>query len=319
MEDIKLSQPTFIISVDVELLWGQCSIPTAQAVRLLRGDSQGGRGAIDHLLQLFARYQIPATWAIVGHLFLEHCEGDPPHKNMPRFRNDWYSSDPCTDIHQAPLYYGKDIVERTISSPVAHEIGYHSFSHVPFSECSPQVALAEVEEGLKLAQELGTNLKSFVFPYNKVGHLDILKQKGFKIYRGETLVRAHQGQNFLTLNLSRAIDRFIAPPAPIKRKDGIYQIAGSMYFGDVPFLQPFLLPKAWIGLERAIRTKQVFHVWLHCWTLLSGSLIAKSLEKLLAHVAHRRSEGKLRVTTMGDLAAYLENEKVPAFPQKVLK
>ena len=127
-------EPTFIISLDVELLWGAALHPTSKTASMLRNDNTRGRGNIDLLLSLFEKYDIPATWAIVGHLFLDHCQSEngTPHQSMPRFRDNWYSVDPCSDIQQDPLYYGKDIIEKVMSSPVGHEIGYHSFSHVPF-------------------------------------------------------------------------------------------------------------------------------------------------------------------------------------------
>jgi hypothetical protein len=60
------------------------------------------------------RWERIATWAIVGHLFLDHCEKEDgiPHKDMPRFTDGWYSCDPCTGIHKDPLYYGRDIIEK---------------------------------------------------------------------------------------------------------------------------------------------------------------------------------------------------------------
>jgi peptidoglycan/xylan/chitin deacetylase (PgdA/CDA1 family) len=115
----------------------------------MKSDGKNVRGCIDTLLNLFEQHKIPATWAVVGHLFLDHCEKEDgiPHKDMPRSKEDWYSSDPCTDIKRDPLYYGKDIVEKILSNRIEHEISYHSFSHVAFSECSKEVAEAEIKEG----------------------------------------------------------------------------------------------------------------------------------------------------------------------------
>ena len=121
MGERALIEPTFIISLDVELLWGTVLHPTIKTASLLRNDDTKGRGNIDLLLSLFEKYDIPATWAIVGHLFLDHCqrENGIPHHGMPRFKDNWYSVDPCSDIQQDPLYYGEDIIEKVISSPVA--------------------------------------------------------------------------------------------------------------------------------------------------------------------------------------------------------
>jgi peptidoglycan/xylan/chitin deacetylase (PgdA/CDA1 family) len=219
----EINKPVFIISLDTELIWGYAAYPSKEAVSLMKNDSKKVRGCIDILLNLFEKHNIPATWAIVGHLFLDHCECEDgmPHKDMPRFKKDWFSSDPCTDIKRDPLYYGRDIVEKILSNRIEHEIGYHSFSHVIFSECRREVAEAEIKEGIKLAKELGITLKSFVFPENKIGHIDVLKENGFKIYRGENLGRYDPNQSFLIRKFNGGIDKMIAQPAEPKWMNGI--------------------------------------------------------------------------------------------------
>lgn len=309
MSERYIIEPTFIISLDIELLWGFVRYPGIKAASLLINDDKKGRGNIDVLLSLFDKYNIPATWALVGHLFLDRCqrENSVPHYGMPRFKDDWYSVDPCSDIQQDPLYYGRDIIERVISNPVEHEIGYHSFSHVPFSECSREVAEAEVKEGVKLAGELGITVKSFVFPSNAIGHVDVLRKYGFEIYRGRNLQRQHSNQSFLMGKASGAVDKLIAPPAEPRYVDGIWEIPSSMFFCDsqTPFA---LLPRARLGLARAIHQNKVFHIFLHPHNLLAQPSLGKMLDEFLALVAKKRDEEKLQVMTMGELASYL-NEK----------
>lgn len=278
-------QPTFIISLDVELLWGL--IPTRDKysqtfLSLLTSDAKNGRGAIDFLLNVFEKYDIPATWAIVGHLFLDHCESDP-------------------------LYHGKDIVKKIISSTVNHEIGYHSFSHVLFSECSREIAEAEIKKGLKLAKEFGITPKSFVFPWNKIGHVDILTENGFEIYRGKN-GRWDAGQRFLARMVNGAIDKIIASPTEPTWRNGIWQIPSSMTFFDSQVPTSLLTLKAKIGICRAIRSNRVFHVFLHPHNLLYSPLLAKEFETLLAFASKKRDDDGLRITTMGEFASYL-NQK----------
>jgi len=300
--------PTFIISLDTELLWGV--IHTDADYSRLTRDTSAGRGVINILLNLFEKYDIPATWAIVGHLFLDRCQKEEgiPHRNMPRFKEDWYSCDPCTDIHKAPLYYGKDIVEKILSSPVKHEIGYHSFSHVIFSECSREVAQAEIEEGVKLAKEMGISLKSFVFPQDKVGHLDVLKENGFVAYRGIRARHIGSDGNLLLRKFGGAVDKLIALPVEPRWKDGIWEIPASMIFLDPLF--PFsLVPRAKRGISRAIKEDKVFHMYLHPENLLYQPSLGKYLDELLVFVARKRDEGKLQVATMGELASYLNSRR----------
>ena len=303
-------KPTFIISLDVELIWGYVSESTNKSVTLMKSDDKKCRGCIDMLLNLFEKYNIPTTWAVVGHLFLDHCEKEEgiPHKDMPRFKEDWYSTDPCTDIQRDPLYYGKDIVEKILSNRIEHEIGYHSFSHVIFSECSREVAEAEIKKGIKLAEYFGINLKSFVFPQDKIGHLDVLKGNGFKIYRGRIFKRGNMNQRVPIRKFNGAMDLIIAKPVEPRLMDGIWEIQSSMLF-SAPF--PFtysLLPRAKIGIYRTMRSNKVFHVWLHPQNLLHPPLLAKDLDSLLAFVSKKRDEGKIDVMTMGELASHLKSK-----------
>ena len=297
----ELNKPIFIISFDTELIWGHIEYPSYEAVRLMKSDYTKVRGCINILLSLFEKHDIPATWAVVSHLFLDHCEKEDgmPHKDMPRFKEDWYSSDPCTDIKRDPLYYGRDIVENILSNRVEHEIGYHSFSHVIFSECSREVAEAEIKEGIKLAKEFGIALKSFVFPNNNIGHLDVLKEYGYKIYRGENLGRGNINQNILIRVFNFGINKMIAQPAEPKWMDGIWEIPTSMLFCDSQ-IKFSVLPRAKLGLYRAIRSKKVFHIYLHPHDLLRYSSLKEDLDKFLGIVSKKRDEGKIEAMTMGE-------------------
>jgi hypothetical protein len=228
---------------------------------------------------------------------------------MPRFKENWYSSDPCTDIKRDPLYYGKDIVEKILSNRIEHEIGYHSFSHVVFSECSREVAEAEIKKGIKLAKEFGITLKSFAFPENKIGHVDILKECGFEIYRGENLGRYDSNKSLLIRKFNGGINKIIAPSAEPKWIDGIWEIPSSMCFYD-PQIKFSVLPMAKIGLYRAIRSKKVFHVYLHPHNLLRYSSLKDDLDKFLAVVSKKREEGKIEVMTMGKFEGVLTGKNV---------
>jgi peptidoglycan/xylan/chitin deacetylase (PgdA/CDA1 family) len=309
MREKTTDKPTFIISLDTELIWGYAGYPSSKEVSLMKNDDTRGRGCIDTLLSLFEKHNIPATWAVVGHLFLDHCECEDgiPHKDMPRFKEDWYSADPCTDIQRDPLYYGRDIVEKIISNRIEHEIGYHSFSHVIFSECRREVAETEIKEGIELAKEFGITLKSFVFPENKIGYVDVLKENGFRIYRGENLGRYDLSQNIFIRKFNGGMNKLIAPPVEPKWMDGIWKIPSSMMFCD-PQIKFSVLPRAKLGLCRAIKAKKVFHIWLHPHNLLMYSSLKDDLDRFLAVVSKKRNEGKIEVMTMGKFVVALDKK-----------
>ena len=73
--DTPLPRGVFVFSLDLELAWGTRGRPAArQAGPFL----DGTRAAIRGLLDLFDRYHVPATWAMVGALLLRNHHGPSP-------------------------------------------------------------------------------------------------------------------------------------------------------------------------------------------------------------------------------------------------
>ena len=62
-----------VLSLDLELAWGRFDKLSAT---VLNAESLEERSHIKSLLALLDRYEIPATWAMVGHLMLDSCTRD---------------------------------------------------------------------------------------------------------------------------------------------------------------------------------------------------------------------------------------------------
>jgi peptidoglycan/xylan/chitin deacetylase (PgdA/CDA1 family) len=309
--------PILVVSISLELIWGYINAGNDTYVSLLRRDSSSGRRAVYELLGILDEYGIPATWAVVGHLLLDQCDkiDGTAHPDMPRFKENWYDADPCTNIRQDPLFYGRDIVERIMLSKVNHEIGYHSFSHVIFSQCSEEVADAEIAKGLELARkEYGLSLRSFIFPQNKAGHTDILRKYGFKAYRGENLWRAPHPVPSARRPLQRVINSVTAHPAKPYWEAGVLNIPTSMLFGA--YRLPTVPIRARLGLSDTIRNGGVFHISMHPQDLSKSNLLKKQLRTFFTYVDNKRKRKELDVLTMGELAIHFRNhEKVTSQQQ----
>ncbi|HKO23508.1 MAG TPA: polysaccharide deacetylase family protein [Chloroflexota bacterium] len=294
-----LNRPVFILSVDFELLWGYVLHPKDRAVSLLLRDETQGRSSALALLKILDRHGLPATWATVGSLFL-----DPDHTHPGR-----------PDAVQVgllgpadpQLFHAPEVIEAIRRSPTGHEIAYHSFSHVRFSECTPEIARRELTAGVRVAAECGLRFRSFVFPENKLGHTALLKQAGFLIYRGRNLGGRGVGQGLGARMTSLVTRRITAPAvAPIWR-EGLWEVPGSMLFGD--YLRPCtVVARARRGLRAALRHNMIFHPWLHPQDLLLDPGLAWKLDTFLALVAQKRARGELAVLTMGELATVLTRE-----------
>ncbi|NJL53339.1 MAG: hypothetical protein HC930_16310 [Hydrococcus sp. SU_1_0] len=73
-----LSQGTLVISLDLELYWGMRDVVSIDGYR---NNLLGVRQAIPAILELFAKYQINATWASVG--FLYYADAEELKANIP--------------------------------------------------------------------------------------------------------------------------------------------------------------------------------------------------------------------------------------------
>ena len=63
----------FTLTLDTELIWGSFDHSTPAEFEHHYPDE---RATIDGMLRLLERYEVSATWALVGHLFLDECERD---------------------------------------------------------------------------------------------------------------------------------------------------------------------------------------------------------------------------------------------------
>ena len=65
---------TFVLSLDTELVWGSFDHLTDDRFEMLYPDV---RGTIERMLDVLDRYEVPACWAIVGHLLLDFLRARP--------------------------------------------------------------------------------------------------------------------------------------------------------------------------------------------------------------------------------------------------
>lgn len=182
-----------VISADFELAWAWQWSKVDNPLELAIEKSKLARKNIPQIIKICEKFNIPITWATVGHLFLESCSG---HKEMTqlgdfendfwKFKNsDWFVNDPNSNYKDAPYWYAPDLINQIIQSPVNHELGCHTFSHIDCRDgvCDSKVFNDEINECKKEADKLGLNLKSFVHPAHTIGNLDNLVKHEFTNFR----------------------------------------------------------------------------------------------------------------------------------------
>ncbi len=321
-ESSPLKRGVFTLSLDTELAWGAVHGGNLKEREVLL---QQTRECIGRLLKLLEKYQIHATWAVVGHLFLEQCQpvNGIKHPEIIRpkyswFPDDWFLPDPCSRLEDAPLWYGRDIIRQILNCQVSQEIGCHTFSHVQVGEpgCSRECFASELRACRVEAEKLGLNLHSFVFPRNLVGQLDILAEAGFTAYRGVT---SHWSERFpvIVSRACRQLDHILplSPPVVLpKREDGLWNMSASYFYPSTyrwwgRMLGQSRMLKVKLGLRQAAKKRRVFHLWLHPFNLASQpDKLFGGLETTFVGVSRYRDMGLLDNMTMGELTDNLKRQ-----------
>jgi peptidoglycan/xylan/chitin deacetylase (PgdA/CDA1 family) len=308
------------LSFDLELIWGTLDLFGPEGFdRQCRIEKDM---VIGRLLELLDELEIPATWFVVGHLFLDEChtEDGRKHPEIVRpthawSRGDWFQHDPDGPEEEAPTFLGWSMVRRIVERQVRHEIGAHSFSHVIFGDpgCSRDTAASEVAACVAVARARGLEVRSFAFPRNRVGHLDVLAEQGFRCYRGPE-PRWYNSPRCPAL-LSRVAHiwdflRIAAPPVVVPhRRGGLCSVPGSMILLPMHGLRRHI-PASWRvararkGLAAAVEQSRVFHLWMHPTNLVdSMEEMIGCLRSVLEEVVRLRAEGRLVTRTVAGAAA----------------
>jgi len=168
---------TVVISVDAALGWN-CTDGQPPSVERAAAARWGWR----RILELFESYEISATWAVVGHLLLEDCDGVHEHHPLAparfaREREAW--------AERPELRHARELVEATVDSPADHELAFLPFSGVEFGHDDVSLDLARAE-CVGFFDALPDSLpapRTAAFPGNAVGHRGVLAEWGFEYYR----------------------------------------------------------------------------------------------------------------------------------------
>ena len=288
-----------IISCDFELIWAwkfakeiNCDLAKAR----MRAAEE--RENFSLVLELSKVFNIPITWATVGHLFLESCtnEGGLPHKDMPRlsyFKNkywkfvkgDWFDGDPCCNWQNALEWYAPDLIKKIIDSGIKHEIACHTFSHIDCRNkiCPEEVFRKELQKYKEVASKYGIPLKSFVFPGNLIGNVKVLKEEGFASYR---------------------VDKDILG-FPQRDKYGLWEIPTTAEIGPYPYNWglDYYIKRYKTILENASEYGRLCHFWFHVST--DREFLKKSLFDLFNFIDKKREH--IYITTIKDYVQFLEN------------
>lgn len=272
-----------IISIDYEYAWGLVDHDLAEDdLTRIRKETE----ITERLVALFEKYDIPATWVIVGKLLEERADRDAA----------W------TDA--------RGLIRRIKDSSAGHEIGSHSYAHIMYDRAAEGEAKLDIASAKLLHERHDLPFRSFVFPRNRGGHHALLNEQGIIAFRGQSRLWYHI-LPYRLWALGRGIDYFL-PTAhtvlPARHASGLVDIADSLLLVSRKGVQK-LLPATqavrkfrWC-LRGAVRRKEVFHLWFHPSNFSHDTETQFTLfEEMLAHLAQRRAAGEIDMLTIGQCA-----------------
>lgn len=276
------------ISIDLELAWGnwdnleQRHIDHVEALE---------RPMVKRLIEIFDRHSLPVTWAFVAALLdRDSARGRPGSER---------------------LWYAPDVIDTIRSARTPHDLGSHGGHHRYFTTMSDEEANDELGFARSVHDANGLGFKSFVFPRNQVARTDLLERYGVRVYRG-TDHAWHQKLREVNPLVGRAanlIDKFlpITPQAIRPEAEGaLINLPGSMLLlgrdGIRRFAPPGVMPtKLRRGMERAVTSGGVFHLWFHPSNFWHDSERQfATLDAFAARCAERAGRGDLKLKTMAD-------------------
>jgi peptidoglycan/xylan/chitin deacetylase (PgdA/CDA1 family) len=195
------------------------------------------------LLEAFNEFEFPATFALRGQL---------------------------TEVENS-------IVNLILDSSVKHEIAAHGYSHRVFTALSAVEAdqeLTMISAGMK---RFDITPKSFVFPKNRVSHLELFGKHGYLTFRDHG-------------NLLR--DGMF-----VRKCGNIIDVHPGLFLS---FNNYFFYEKI---INLAVKFRAPLHLCFHPWNLGSSSekaaeKITKILVPLLKHAENKKKQGFLKFETM---------------------
>jgi hypothetical protein len=278
---------SFCISIDLELAWGVWDAVTPQYISRCASLE---RPIVREVLSRFEKYEIEASWAVVGRLL------------EPSTRND------------GPAWYAPDLIEAIRGARPLQEIGSHTYAHTYFAQATREAVRTDLEAAARVHREHGLDFQTFVFPRNLVAYVDELARVGIKVFRSVDMgwqTRLPPPGRRLS-RLANLVDKIIPiPPAVVRPRQhpaGPIELPSSMLLmarnGPRRMIHPKALEaKARFGLRTAARSGGVFHMWFHPSNLYyETESQLRVLDGVLAEACQLRKRGQLDVRPMGSFA-----------------
>ncbi len=292
-----------IISLDCEGKWGLFN-KLSSTKKFTNKELLNTYSKIQNLLNV---YDFSATYAFVSAFLLKENE----KKNFSCFfeKNEAYSKslkvyNSLGQNEKAEGWFLPEVLD--IVNKSTNEIACHSFSHLAFDEkIEKKLIINELENCHKVAKIKKLEFKTFIFPYNIIGHQELLKNYSFLGYRYHK--KNIKNFYFKILNFLQEFNIYQSIKKYAKFEEGqLIKIPGDFFFNWRHKMRKALVPQSitilrWKNLlKKAVDEKLTLNLWFHPHNLISGPETYKVLEEVLGKAAILRDQGKLNIITQLD-------------------
>ena len=301
-----MAKAKFCLVVDTEAdFWLQVPSPHFSRIELFKWTANKllrnvrfarNREGIVNIVKLLKEYKFPATFTIVGHLYLKACRGYPHfNERLPEakwmkslIRKSWSYWDPKSNFKQHPGLYLGDFIEKEMKESY-FDLGLHAFSHEALTLESEEIVESCVKAAAKAANTIGIKPISFGAPFNMIEDIKepekvytALKKNGIKITR---FVGKEDG---LKSNHNVAIK-------PQTKKFGLKIVHASHYFeGNSP---PQLINKILREIDNSVGKNVVYCLCTHDFTHKDTRRLGAIVKKVL----QLEKNGKIKIVNMRQL------------------
>ena len=299
-----MQKACFIISLDCEGKWGFADRIGLSHDQVLT--HQNLHKAYDSILRTLADYNLKATFAFVAAFTLS--EQDYLRQKI-WFSERLFAGKNWLDHFKRQVeqenntegWFAPDIFVR-VREHQQHEIATHGFTHLPFQESlTSRDAIEKELAGINAwATWQGLDIKTMVFPRNRVGYTDLLVKAGIQAYRDMPLYFDMKPR--WAAEALKYIEGTVSQPHP-KAASPLKIPGGSlMAFRRQYRLPPnFMILKRWQAIiDHAVEHKQVAHLWMHPHNMINGLDQAWLFREILKYAAGYIEKGQLHNLTQQD-------------------
>ncbi|MFI8687962.1 polysaccharide deacetylase family protein [Rossellomorea sp. NPDC077527] len=315
---------TLVISLDFELYWGmqdQLSFHTYKDQ-----SEEDADHVVNSILNSFDRFDIHATWAVVGFMFynnFKELRRDFPDKT-PSYRDSQlspylYLNSLKSEKDRHDFHFSPSLI-REIAKADHQEIGTHTFSHYYCLEEGQTIEQFQddLSKAIEVMKKVRHEPKSIVFPRNQISkeYVQLCKRNGITSYRGTEKswiydLKTGENRRYVKRAL-RFLDAYVNLTGHHTyslcegEADLPLNIPSSRFLRPVcptlKKLEPLRLKRIVDDMTYAAKNGEIYHLWWHPHNFNSNlQSNIDFLSRILTAYSHLKEEYGMRSLNMSEL------------------